>query len=96
MGHYAEYETLEETLRFQIDLETLKWRRQTIDVQCNGDIELFRQEYPCNASEAFLTTGRSVFDKKALHAMQLDSEKRVRRLHLLCLTFLLNRRRIQD
>lgn len=78
LGHYAEYETLEETLRFQIDLETLKWRRQTIDVQCNGDIELFRQEYPCNASEAFLTTGRSVFDKKALHAMQLDSEKRVR------------------
>ena len=78
LGHFSEYETLEETLRFQIDLETLKWRRQTIDVQCNGDIELFRQEYPCNASEAFLTTGRSVFDKKSLHAMQLDSERRVR------------------
>ena len=78
LGHYAEYSTLEGDLRFQIDLETLKWRRQTIDVQCNGDIDLFRQEYPCNASEAFLTTGRSVFDKKSLHFMQLEAEKRVR------------------
>ena len=47
-------------------------------MQCNGDIDLFRQEYPCNASEAFLTTGRSVFDKKSLHFMQLEAEKRVR------------------
>ena len=88
LGHYSEYSTMEGDLRFEIDLETLKWRRQTIDVQCNGDIDLFRQEYPCNASEAFLTTGRSVFDKKSLHFMQLEAEKReLGRLHQPYITY---------
>lgn len=40
----------------------LAWRRETIINESGGDLRLFRQEYPTIPSDAFLGTGRSVFD----------------------------------
>lgn len=45
-----------------LTLEQLHWRRNTIKNKCNGDIDTFHQEYPSNAEEAFLTSGRPRFD----------------------------------
>lgn len=49
--------------RFGLDDEQIYWRR--LKVNQNG-IDLFKQEYPCEPDEAFLTTGRPVFDPEAL------------------------------
>lgn len=47
-------------------LRQLAWRRRQIAVNCRGDVELFHQEYPTTAEEAFLSSGRPVFDHKEL------------------------------
>lgn len=44
--------------KYGLDDAQLYWRR--LKVAQNG-IDLFKQEYPCNADEAFLTSGRPVF-----------------------------------
>jgi hypothetical protein len=51
---------------FQLSLEQLNWRRNTIKNKCSGSIETFHQEYPSTAEEAFLTSGRPRFDIPAL------------------------------
>jgi len=43
-------------------LEHLNWRRYTIKDKCSGDEGQFQQEYPSTPEEAFLVTGRPVFD----------------------------------
>lgn len=48
------------------NLQQLAWRRRTIAVACRGDVELFHQEYPTTPEEAFLASGRPVFDHKEL------------------------------
>lgn len=65
-------------LEFEITLEHLHWRRETIRINCNGDIDQFRQEYPTTAREAFITTGRGVFSKEALLEFQYEAERRMR------------------
>jgi hypothetical protein len=40
----------------------IKWRRECIANNCNGDINMFMQEYPATPEEAFLSTGTPVFD----------------------------------
>lgn len=42
--------------------EQIAWRRWCIANNCGGDEILFRQEYPANPQEAFITSGRPVFD----------------------------------
>lgn len=49
-----------------ITIRKLVWRRWCIANNCGGDPELFKQEYPSNDIEAFLTSGRPRFDMKAL------------------------------
>jgi hypothetical protein len=39
----------------------LQWRRVCIENNCNGSVDIFKQEYPSNALEAFLASGMSVF-----------------------------------
>lgn len=51
---------------YNLSDEQLKWRRQTIKDKLNGDAELFKQEYPSNDAEAFLTSGRPRFNTKIL------------------------------
>lgn len=47
---------------FNLTLEQLNWRRNTIKNKCQGSVETFHQEYPSTAEEAFLTSGRPRFD----------------------------------
>lgn len=47
--------------RFGLELEQLAWRRWAIENKCQGDLRIFRQEFPSFAAEAFLATGRQVF-----------------------------------
>lgn len=45
----------------EITLPKLAWRRWCIRNKCNGDVDMFMQEYPADPDEAFLTTGRNRF-----------------------------------
>lgn len=49
---------------YNLDNEQLQWRRNTIKDKLNGDDNMFKQEYPCNPMEAFLTTGTPVFNNE--------------------------------
>jgi len=54
---------------YALTLEQLQWRRWAIESNCEGRIDRFRQEFPGNPSEAFLTSGRCIFDMQALSRM---------------------------
>lgn len=43
--------------------EQMQWRREKT---AGGKYEVFKQEYPATAEEAFLTSGRSVFDRDVI------------------------------
>lgn len=47
---------------FKATLEQLNWRRKTIKNDCGGDEDKFAQEYPANDAEAFISSGRPVFN----------------------------------
>ena len=51
---------------YGLDLEQLAWRRWCLQTNCGGDANVFAQEYPSNDEEAFLLSGRPVFDMRAL------------------------------
>ena len=57
-------EEIELKVRFKLDNEQIAWRRYTINNTCFGDVEQFHQEYPSYPEEAFISTGRTVFNKK--------------------------------
>ena len=62
-----EYELMEKN---NLTFEQLNWRRWTIKNKCEGDEELFMQEYPSTPEEAFLSTGRPKFPIKVLREYQ--------------------------
>lgn len=64
---------------YDLDNEQITWRRWCIANNCDGDEELFKQEYPSTPDEAFLNTGISVFDKVKVAAQLKLSEKEHRR-----------------
>lgn len=47
--------------RFRVSFERLNWRRWAIQNKCQGDVDVFRQEYPATPEEAFVTSGRPRF-----------------------------------
>ncbi len=49
---------------YGITLEQLTWRRWCIANNCGGDEEQFKQEYPINPEEAFISTGKCYFGKQ--------------------------------
>ena len=51
---------------YNLSMEQIVWRRWCILNNCHGDIEQFHQEYPACPEEAFISTGRCVFDKKMI------------------------------
>ena len=65
---YTGFELAEEELQLQkiydLSLEQLSWRRWCIKNNCGGDVEQFKQEYPINPQEAFISSGTCVFDKE--------------------------------
>lgn len=50
--------------KYNLTLEQLYWRRWVINSKLKGDPELFKQEYPLDDIEAFLTSGRGRFDRE--------------------------------
>jgi hypothetical protein len=51
---------------YNLTNDQLEWRRWCIRNNCQNNEEQFRQEYPSNPEEAFLSTGRCIFDKDAV------------------------------
>lgn len=51
---------------YGVTLEQLTWRRWCIANNCGNDEEQFKQEYPINPEEAFISTGKCYFDKQEI------------------------------
>jgi hypothetical protein len=64
---------------YDLDNDQLKFRREKI---AQNGLDLFRQEYPSTADEAFLTTGRPVFNPEQLHDLLGTLDEPIRRLAL--------------
>jgi hypothetical protein len=50
--------------------EQMNWRRWAVANKCQGDEELFMQEYPSTPEEAFISSGRPKFSIKSLRKYQ--------------------------
>lgn len=59
--------------QYRLSLDQMMWRRDTL---ADMDEESFRQEYPSNAREAFVTSGSGFFTPKSLdyHRSRIDDE----------------------
>jgi hypothetical protein len=57
--------------RYGLDFEQLSFRRKKI---AQNGIDLFKQEYPAEPEEAFLTTGRPVFNPEQLQQCLKDTK----------------------
>lgn len=57
-----EEEELQKT--YNLTLEQLTWRRWCIANNCSNDIQQFKQEYPINPEEAFISTGKCYFNQE--------------------------------
>lgn len=53
-------------IAYELTNEQMNWRRWCIVNNCNGEVDLFRQEYPCDDNEAFLMSGSGWFDRDGL------------------------------
>lgn len=61
--------------KFKLSNDQLYWRRITIEDECGGDEELFRQEYPIEPDEAFIVSGNPYFGPKVIErTMKLTRE----------------------
>lgn len=63
--------------QFGLDDEQLLWRRRK--VVANG-LELFMQEYPCTPDEAFIASGRPVFNPDQLHKLLVVAPEPIKRM----------------
>lgn len=64
--------------QFGLDEEQLSWRRWCIRTNCGGDVNLFRQEYPCTPDEAFLLSGDAFFDNDVIMARRRAAPRPIR------------------
>jgi hypothetical protein len=64
---------------YDLDDEQLMFRRSRV---AEKGVELFKQEYPCNADEAFLTSGRPVFNPERIAEMREKVRAPIARLAL--------------
>lgn len=56
--------------KYGLDAYSLAWRRGAIATKCEGSVEMFHQEYPSTASEAFISSGLPAFDPLAILRQQ--------------------------
>jgi len=54
-------------LEHKVALPQLAWRRDKV-LEMGGFVDSFRQEYPANIQDAFITTGRPIFDLRTVAA----------------------------
>ena len=64
--------------QFGLDEKQLAWRRWCIRTNCGGDVNLFRQEYPCTPDEAFLLSGDAFFDNDVIMARRRAAPRPIR------------------
>jgi hypothetical protein len=64
--------------KFDLTPEQLNWRRWAIANKCQGDEELFMQEYPSTAEESFITSGRPKFNISSLKKYQTVTKEPTR------------------
>ncbi|MDF1551943.1 MAG: hypothetical protein P1P84_02720 [Deferrisomatales bacterium] len=69
--------------RYGIDDEQLYWRRYTISNECRGSLETFQQEHPATPEEAFLGTGRPVFDNTKVSLLRDHAPPPIARYEIL-------------
>lgn len=65
--------------KYGLSNEQLAWRRWCIANNCGGDVEKFHQEYPITPEEAFISSGNSVFNKKAVTERLAQSPRPLKR-----------------
>lgn len=65
--------TLKQT--YSLDDGQLVWRRWCVANNCGGNLDMFKQEYPSNDFEAFLASGRPVFDVEAVVRRKMALER---------------------
>lgn len=56
----------DEQKRYNLTLRQLAWRRWCIETNCEGKLDRFHQEHPGNPQEAFVASGRTIFDMAAV------------------------------
>lgn len=72
-------EEMEMVDEFGLSMGQLAFRRQRI---AQTSLEQFKQEYPSNADEAFIASGRPVFNPEQLHTMIKDASQPIEKLGL--------------
>ena len=58
--------------RHELDWEQMHWRQWKIRNDLEGSERRFRQEFPIEAEEAFLTTGNPVFSPEVIRDLTFD------------------------
>jgi hypothetical protein len=71
------YEELDLIEQYGLDHDQLMFRR--VNVAQTGR-EAFQQEYPSNADEAFIASGRPVFNLEQIHKMKAEAVEPIRRM----------------
>lgn len=76
-GFTPTHDEIELSIRYGLDHAQLYWRRR--EIARNG-LEMFKQEYPCNPEEAFITSGRPVFHLERLQEMMREAPEPIARM----------------
>ena len=58
--------------RFNLSNEQLSWRRTQIKTNFNGNVALFNQEFPATPEDAFISSGKCIFDLNKINERKLD------------------------
>lgn len=64
---------------YNLDDSQLCWRRWATENRCNGNEDIFCQEYPSNPTESFLSSGRPVFNNQELLILKNAAPKPIAR-----------------
>lgn len=65
--------------QFKLSMPQMSWFRYVLRSDCQGDIDVFHQEYPATWQESFLTSGNPAFPPKPLAEMAEKAETRTGR-----------------
>ena len=77
VGFQMSSDEQDEADEYNLTNDQVYWRRLKID-EVNGDISIFRQEYPSTALEAFQATGNPVFTQQMIRSQEACASDRVR------------------
>lgn len=64
---------------YNLSDDQIYWRRWTIENKCDGNAEIFKQEYPTNAKEAFISTSDAVFNTSKIMGLIAKAKNCIKR-----------------